>query len=193
MNNSFLDSQEIEAIGFKKIGACVQISRYARFYAPDKITLGDYTRIDDFAVLSGGKGISIGRYVHLASACQIFGGGGVEIEDFSGISGRAAIYSISDNFSGTGLTNPTIPDQFRTPPKIAPVLLRKHSIIGTASTILPGVEIGEGSAIGAHSLIAKSCIPWKVYFGVPARVIKSRNKGALESEYNLLNWEEESE
>ena len=55
-------------------------------------------------------------------------------------------------------------------------------IIGTQSVILPDVTIGEGSSVGAMSLVNRSLEPWGVYFGVPARRLKERSKDLLELE-----------
>lgn len=46
------------------------------------------------------------------------------------------------------------------------VIIGKHVLIGTDTTVLPGVEIGEGSAIGSMSLINKSLDQWEFYAGV---------------------------
>ena len=39
---------------------------------------------------------------------------------------------------------------------------------------MPDVTIGEGSVIGACSLVTKDTEPWTVYVGVPARPVKVR-------------------
>jgi maltose O-acetyltransferase len=46
--------------------------------------------------------------------------------------------------------------------------------IGYRATILPGVEIGKGSVIGACSLVNKDVKPYNIVGGVPARVLKKR-------------------
>nr|WP_243278060.1 hypothetical protein [Clostridium yunnanense] len=63
-----------------------------------------------------------------------------------------------------------------------PVYIGKHVIIGTNSTILPGVTISEGCAFGACSLILEDCDEWGIYVGVPVRRYKERIK-------DLLNYE----
>ena len=55
------------------------------------------------------------------------------------------------------------------------------------SVILPGVEIGEGSAIGAMSMCAKSLEPWGIYAGSPAKKIKERSKKLLELEKEFMH------
>lgn len=46
--------------------------------------------------------------------------------------------------------------------------------VGYGSTILGGVKIGEGSVIGAGSLVTKDVDPYSIYAGIPARRIRGR-------------------
>ena len=46
-------------------------------------------------------------------------------------------------------------------------------MIGMNSTIMPGVTIGEGSIIGANSLVVCDIPPWTVAAGNPTKVLKS--------------------
>ena len=41
-------------------------------------------------------------------------------------------------------------------------------------TILKGVTIGRGSAVAAGAVFTKSCPPYSIIGGVPAKVIKQR-------------------
>ena len=55
---------------------------------------------------------------------------------------------------------------------ISPVVLKKKCHIGIGSIILPGVTIGEGSIIGAGSVVTKSIPSYTIAVGNPARVIR---------------------
>lgn len=179
MVTSFLSSSELDAIGLNDYGINLQLSRFARIYAPESITIGDNVRIDDFCVLSGGSGITLGNHVHIGCYSSIFGSGTVRIEDFANISSRVAIYSESDDSSGLTMTNPTIPRRLKTNQIIAPVVCMEHSVVFTNSTILPGVVLKEGAVLGAHSLAKNDLQPWSIYAGVPARLIRKREKQLL--------------
>jgi galactoside O-acetyltransferase len=48
------------------------------------------------------------------------------------------------------------------------------------------VELGEGVAVGAHSMVTKSCEPWGIYLGVPAKRITQRRKKILDLEKRFL-------
>lgn len=179
----YFSRPELEAMGFKKLGIDVQISRTARLYVPEYISLGDYTIVDDFCILSGN--IELGRNVHVAHGCRLIGGReGIMMSDFSGLAFGVTVFAQSDDYNGDALTNPTVPMQYRQIQR-ARVELGKHVIVGTNSVIFPGVIMGEGSSVGSCSMVTKSTDSWTVYFGVPAKRIKSRKKNmlALESQY----------
>lgn len=180
---AFLSEQSLKEMGFKALGAGVKISDKAAIYNPELIEIGDYSRIDDFCVVSGK--VSIGRNVHIAVFCNVAGGElGVTLEDFSGLAYGCHVFSQSDDYSGKTLTNPTIPENFKKVLRAA-VTLKRHVIIGTCSVVLPGVTVDEGTSVGAMSMVTKSTEPWSVYFGIPAKKLKSRKKDLLilEQEY----------
>lgn len=182
MDSSIYSRKELLEIGFKSVGYNVLISKKVSLYGVNNISIGNNVRIDDFCLLTGGKGgIEIGSFIHIAAFCYISGQGGVEIRDYCNISSRNALYSSTDDYSGAYMTNPMIPSKYTNVIRNK-VILQKHVIIGTGSTILPGVEIGEGTAVGAMSLINKSIEPWGIYAGIPARFIKPRNNNILKLE-----------
>jgi len=53
-----------------------------------------------------------------------------------------------------------------------PIKVCKNARIGAYSVILPGVTIGEGSIIGANSLVSDDIPPFSIAFGSPAKVIR---------------------
>jgi len=180
-----LSRVEIERMGFAAVGDNVMISDRASFYNCAAISIGDNSRIDDFCVLAAGDGgIRIGRFVHIAVGSTLIGAGRITMSDFSGFSSRVSVYSSSDDYSGTFMTNPTVPSEF-THVKHADVFVGKHVIVGSGSVILPGITLGEGVAIGALSLVTKDCDPFGIYSGNPARRIKARSRNLLELESQL--------
>ncbi|MHA2280471.1 MAG: acyltransferase [Promethearchaeota archaeon] len=48
----------------------------------------------------------------------------------------------------------------------------KNARIGAYSVVLPGVTIGEGSIIGANSLVSTDIPPFSIAFGSPAKVVR---------------------
>ena len=176
--NSFYSIEELDKLGLKKCGCNVLISRKASIYGAENITIGNNVRIDDFCILSGR--ISIRNNVHIAAGVYLFGGNtGIYLNNYVGVSSRTAIYAESDDYSGKYLTNPTLPNEYKNV-ICKPVFLENHVLIGTGCTILPGVRIGLGSAVGSMSLVNKDIPPFEIHAGIPAKYMKERNDNILE-------------
>lgn len=176
----FLTRDELVAIGFKAVGEGVCVSDKASIHGASRVSLGAHVRIDDFCVLSAGKGgITIGRNVHVAVYSCLIGAGHISVGDFANISSRVAIYSSNDDYSGAWMTNPTVPAKY-TNVAHDDVRIGSHAIVGSGSVVLPGVTVGDGAAIGALSLIRVDCEPFGVYAGAPARKLKDRKRDLLD-------------
>jgi len=117
--------------------------------------------------------LKLENYIHIGAGCFLGCGGGITFSNFSGLSQGVHIYSSSADYSGKSLVNPTIPKKYRTI-KSGPVFFKKHSVVGANSVILPGVTIGEGTAVGALSFVRLSLDKWSVYFGVPVQKVNRR-------------------
>jgi galactoside O-acetyltransferase len=183
MVNSFCSRTELAALGLKRFGENVLISRKASLYGTENITLGDNVRIDDFCILSGR--IEIGSYVHIAAFCALYGAKGIVMKDFSGLSAKVVIYSASDDFSGEHLVGAMVPAEY-TQVTGGTVAIEKYVQVGAGSIILPNVTLEEGAAVGAMSLVTHSLRSWSINFGIPARFQKERKRNLVELEKNLL-------
>ena len=93
-----------------------------------------------------GKNFDIGSFTYINSQY------GVEIGDYVQIGSHCSIYS-----------NSTIDD------KHGPIILKNNSKIGTHSTIMPNVTIGENSVIAAYSFVNKDVPDNELWFGIPAK------------------------
>lgn len=190
MNNPFdagyYLSDELRTFGFRSVGDNVKVAKDCSLVGLGNIDLGDHVRIDSYASIVAVSGfVRIGRYVHIAGGAYIGGAGGVTIEDFAGLSGGVSLYSASDDYTGRAMTNPTVPAAY-TAVKRAPIVLNRHVIIGSGSIVLPGCTIGEGSAVGALSMVNKSLEPWGIYSGAPCRKLAPRKQDLLEKEALLM-------
>lgn len=184
---AFLSRDAIEKMGFKSLGSDVKISDRASIYNAAQIELGNHVRIDDFCVLSAGPGgIEIGDYVHIACQSSMMGQARIIMRDFSGLSSRVFLYSSSDDYSGKSLTNPTTPEHLKTLNE-GPVELGRHVIIGTCATVLPGVKIGDGAAIGAYGLVNSDIPESVIAVGQPCKVIKERSKDVFDLEKEVIS------
>jgi len=185
-NDGYYNENELANFGFKSVGTNVQIAKNSTIIGLKNITIGSNVRIDGYcAIVANGDGwLHIGSYIHIGGWCYLSAGDGISLEDFSGLSQGVRIYSRTDDYSGRHLTNPTVPEHFTSITQ-GPVILKKHVIVGSGSVILPKVTIGEGSSVGALSLVTKSLEPWGVYFGSPVKRLKGRSKRLLELESQL--------
>jgi acetyltransferase-like isoleucine patch superfamily enzyme len=183
-DQGYFETLELQQFGFKSVGGNVRVAKNATIIGLNNIELGDNIRIDGNVVISAHTGsLTLGSYIHIGGGCYLGCAGGITLSDFVGLSQGVRIYSGTDDYTGKYLTNPTIPRKY-SKVKLAPVSLGRHVIVGSGSVVLPGATIGEGSSVGALSLVTKSLDEWGVYFGSPAKRLKSRSK-------NILNLERE--
>lgn len=106
-------------------------------------------------MVQGKNKFKLGNRVDIGAFTYINAKYGVEIEDNVQIGSHCSLYSHStiDNKKGK-------------------VVIKKNAKIGTHSTIMPGVTIGENAMIGAYSFV-KDDVPDNVLVvGVPAKIKK---------------------
>lgn len=65
---------------------------------------------------------------------------------------------------------------------VSPITVGDDVWIGGRVTVLPGVYIGNGSIIGAGSVVTKDVPPYAIVGGAPAKIIRYRNEGKTEKE-----------
>lgn len=186
-NPGYYRDDELANFGFKSIGTNVMIAKNCTIVGLENISIGSNVRIDGYsAIIAPGEGwINIGSFIHISGWCYLSAGDGIIMEDFSGLSQGVKVYSRTDDYTGHHLTNPTVPEKY-TGITRGTVTLKKHVIIGSGTVILPKVTIGEGSSVGAQSLVTRSLESWGVYFGSPVKRLKARSQRLLELENELM-------
>ena len=119
------------------------------------------------ATLFFGHDVQLNDYVHIVSMENITIGDNVLI---------ASHVFISDNSHGSykGDDKDSSPDIPPTERKYstAPVKIGDNCWIGEGVIIMPGVEIGYGCIIGAHSVVNSNIPDRTIAVGAPARVVK---------------------
>ena len=148
------------------------ISPHARIHTT-KLVVGKHCRIDDGVILTGD--IELGDYVHLAAYAVLTGRGGIKVGSYTGISMFCVLLTGSDDASGLSMVGPTVPDEFKPGLNTGPVVVGRNCFIGAHSTLMPGVTVSEGVAVGAYSLVKSDCEKDWIYAGVPARKMKLRS------------------
>jgi acetyltransferase-like isoleucine patch superfamily enzyme len=98
---------------------------------------------------------SMGNHVDIGAFTYIQARYGVEIRDNVQIGSHCSIYSHS-----------TIDG------KKGKVVIKKCAKIGTHSTVMPGVTIGEYAVIGAYSFVTEDIPPYTLAYGIPAKRIR---------------------
>jgi putative colanic acid biosynthesis acetyltransferase WcaF len=55
-----------------------------------------------------------------------------------------------------------------------PITVGADAWIGARAIVLPGCDIGEGSIVGAGSVVTRATPPWSVSAGNPCRVVRDK-------------------
>ena len=131
-------------------------NRFEKWELPEIID-GKPTRYN--WVVQGSDGLKLGYKTDIGAFTYINAQCEVEIEDYVQIGSHCSIYSVS-----------TIDG------KKGKVLLKKNSRIGSHSTIMPSITIGENVIVGAHSFVNKDIPDNVVAFGCPVKIIKKVEK-----------------
>jgi galactoside O-acetyltransferase len=175
----YYSSIELRAFPFARVGENVAISRNCTIIGLENITIGDNVRIDGFTSLIVAAGrLKIGSHVHIGIGCVLGARGGILLDDFSSLSHGVRILSAIDTYDGDRLTNSTLPEEVLRVHS-APVTIGKYVPIGSGSMILPGVDIGEGAAVGAMSLVNHPIPEWTIYAGNPAKQVGTRSRSLI--------------
>ena len=146
-------------------GEDVLIHDTAIITRPELVDIGNHTAIDAYFYAT--TGMLLGNYVHISSHVSVIGGkaGLLIMENFSFISAGSRIVTVSDDFNGSGLVGSTIPEPYQSDHYGGNITFEEYSGLGSNVTVLPGVTIGEGSVVGANTVVTKSLEPWGVYLG----------------------------
>lgn len=110
-------------------------------------------------IVQGLPGLTLGYKTDIGAFTYINAHEKVVIEDFVQLGSHCSIYSVS-----------TIDG------KKGKILLKKNCRVGSHSTVMPGITIGENSIIGAHSFVNKDIPDNVIAFGIPVRIIKNRER-----------------
>lgn len=171
----WLTKDQLQDLKLAELGTNVLIDDSVRVNGSSFISVGSDVRIDAFADLSAGPGnLTIGNFVHLGHGVCVYAAGGVDMADYSGMSTGVMAFSESDDYRGTSLTNPTVPEKFRQIHR-GKISLGRHAVVGAGSVILPGVTLGLGSAAGALTLLKRDVSDFEIVSGNPQQAVGRRD------------------
>ena len=139
---------------------------YRRFLVKNIISeCGDNINIERFAKFN--KNISIGDNSGIGKKCSVAPYTSIGNNVMMGP--EVIMYSRNHNISRTDI--PMCEQGFK---EFEPITIEDDVWIGRRVIILPGVNIGEGSVIGAAAVVAKDVPPYSIVVGNPGKVIKNR-------------------
>ena len=110
-----------------------------------------------------GRNIKLGRHVFINAGCCFQDQGGIEIGDNVQIGHQTVIATLNHDLNPEKRWN-MIP---------APVKIGNNVWLGSHSTILAGVTIGDNSVVAAGAVVTKDVPANVVVGGVPAKIIKN--------------------
>lgn len=213
-DNSYIDSNSIIR-SYVKIGSnafiesnCI-IGEYQMDFCIDKkehiheLIIGKNALIRSGSIIYGGSEIGedfqTGHHVTIREKTKL--GNHVSIGTLSDIQGKCTIGSYVRMHSNVHIGQLSVIDDYvwiypyvvltndPTPPSNNFLGVHVHSfaIIATGSIVMPGLDIGQDSLIGAGTIVTKSVEPYAVFVGNPGKAVsdvrKVKNKITGESVY----------
>jgi len=142
-----------------KLGRDVRLSKFINLYGCE---IGDETKIGAFVEIQ--KKATIGKRCKISSHTFICEGVTIEDNVFVGHS----VAFINDSYPRATTVEGAL--QSESDWKVEKTLVQKGVSIGSGSTILANVTIGENAIVGAGSVVTRDVPPNSIAYGNPARV-----------------------
>jgi acetyltransferase-like isoleucine patch superfamily enzyme len=153
-----------------KLGKDVKLSKFINLYG---CQIGDNTKLGAFVEIQ--KNATIGKNCKISSHTFICEG--VTIEDNVFI-GHSVTFTNDSYPRATSVDGALQTEQDW---KVEPTVVKKGASIGSGSTILPNLVIGENALVGAGSVVTRDVPPDSIVAGNPARFIRSLTPECKES------------
>lgn len=144
-----------------KLGKNVKLSKFINLYG---CTIDDNTKIGAFVEIQ--KNAVVGKNCKISSHTFICEGVTIEDNVFVGHN----VTFINDKYPRATTADGTL--QTDEDWKVEPTLVKKGASIGSGTTILSKVTVGENAIVGAGSVITKDVPPNTIVAGNPARIMR---------------------
>ena len=163
-------SGNFRAKDFKTLGDNVIFEEGVLVFHPQNISIGENVYIGHNTILKGyyKNEMTIGAHTWIGQCCFLHSAGGITIGKAVGIGPMVKI--LTSGHREAELSGPVMFNEL----EFKEVSIEDGCDIGVGATILPGVRIGEGSIVGAGSVVNKNVPPYCVVAGVPAKIIRKR-------------------
>lgn len=160
----------------KQFGNSVDIAAGVSFKHPETFSIGNGVFLGTGTFIQGwydGK-CTIGDYVWIGPH-SYFDARILVIEDYVGWGPGAKVLGCAH--TGRPADVPVV----KTDLIIKPVRIGRWADIGVNAVIMPGVTVGQGSIVGAGAVVTEDVEPFTVVAGVPARVLRKRERATRRS------------
>ena len=144
-----------------KLGKDVKLSKFINLYG---CAIGDNTKIGAFVEIQ--KNAAVGKNCKISSHTFICEGVTIEDDVFIGHS----VTFINDSYPRATAGDGGL--QTEADWTVEPTLVKKGASIGSGSTILANVTIGEKAIIGAGSVVTRDVPAGSIVAGNPAKIIR---------------------
>jgi virginiamycin A acetyltransferase len=135
--------------------------------------IGANSVVDDFVKIKhvGGQGnIKIGQHVYINSGTVLYSGNGIAIGDNVLIGPNCSLVPVNHNFKEMEM--PIRLQGFA--PSKGGIIIENNVWLGAGVVVLDGTKIGEGSVIGANSLVSGEIPPFSIAVGNPCKIVGKR-------------------
>lgn len=144
-----------------KLGNNVKLAKFINLYG---CSIGDNSKVGAFVEIQ--KNATVGKNCKVSSHTFVCEGVTIEDDVFVGHGVMFINDKVPRSTSGGAL-------QTEADWNVVPTVIKKGASLGTNSTIMCGVTVGENAVVGAGSVVLKDVPANTVVAGNPARVIRS--------------------
>ena len=145
-----------------KLGTNVRLSRFINLYGCE---IGDETKIGAFVEIQ--KNASIGRRCKISSHTFVCEGVTIEDNVFVG----HGVTFVNDSYPRATTTDGEL--QTEKDWSVERTVVKRGASIGSGSTILSNLAIGENSIVGAGSMVTRDVPPDSIVAGNPAKILRA--------------------
>jgi len=151
------------------VGKGVRFSKFINLYG---CKIGDDTKIGAFVEIQ--KNATVGARCKISSHTFICEGVTIEDEVFVGHS----VTFINDSYPRATTSGGQL--QTEQDWSVEPTIVRRGASIGSGSTILSKITIGEGAIVGAGSVVTRDVPAHAIVAGNPAKFLRNVNEATAE-------------
>lgn len=148
-----------------KLGENVRLARFVNLYG---CVIGDNSKVGAFVEVQ--KNARIGKNCKISSHSFVCEGVTIEDEVFVGhnVTFINDLYPRATTASGALQTEEDW--------SVGKTVVKRGASIGSSSTLLCGITVGEGAIVGAGSVVTRDVPPYSIVAGSPARVLRKIDK-----------------